>query len=67
MTALPAMAVILDVPSVTYPTIQSAVTAAGPGDTINVAAGTYNENVVIPAGKDDLRIIGLMPQAIAFS
>lgn len=28
-------------------TIQAAVTAASPGDTINVAAGTYNERVVV--------------------
>ena len=58
VTAVPAMAAILDVPSVSYPTIQSAVNAAGPGDTINVAAGTYNENVFIPTGKDGLQIIG---------
>jgi len=31
----------------TYPTIQSAVNAALPGDTILVDAGTYNENVTI--------------------
>jgi parallel beta-helix repeat protein len=39
-----------------YPTIQSAVTAATPGDHINVCPGTYIENVVIPAGKDRLRL-----------
>ena len=31
----------LEVPSVTYPTIQSAITAAVDGDVINIAAGTY--------------------------
>ncbi len=30
-----------------YNTIQSAITAAGPGDVITVEAGTYTENVVI--------------------
>jgi parallel beta-helix repeat protein len=37
-----------------YPTIQSAVTASGPGDRINVCPGTYTEQVTIPAGKDNL-------------
>jgi parallel beta-helix repeat protein len=39
-----------------YPTIQSAVTVAPPGSHINVCPGTYIENVVIPAGKDGLRL-----------
>jgi nitrous oxidase accessory protein len=30
-----------------YPTIQSAVDAAYPGDTINVGSGTYKENVIM--------------------
>ncbi|PKO15858.1 MAG: hypothetical protein CVU39_10070 [Chloroflexi bacterium HGW-Chloroflexi-10] len=39
-----------------YTTIQAAITAAAPGDTINVAAGTYTEDVVI--NKTNLSLIG---------
>ena len=39
-------AATLDVPS-TYTTITAAITAAGNGDTIAVAAGTYAENITI--------------------
>ena len=38
--------------------IQHAIGNASPGDTINVAAGTYNEAVSIPSGKDGLEIAG---------
>ena len=34
-------------PAATFSTIQAAVTAASSGDTIQVCAGTYNENVSI--------------------
>jgi parallel beta-helix repeat protein len=37
-----------------YQTVQAAVTAAAPGDRINVCPGTYVEQVTIPAGKDNL-------------
>lgn len=39
----------LDVPH-DYPTIQAAVDAADPGDTVRVAAGTYTESVIMRAG-----------------
>ena len=38
-------ATVLQVPSTTYPTIQSALNAANGSDTINVASGTYNEKI----------------------
>ncbi|MCH8096382.1 MAG: hypothetical protein IID53_04830 [Proteobacteria bacterium] len=41
-----------------HATIQAAVTAAGPDDTIVVASGTYVEGVTVPAGKDGLKIQG---------
>jgi pectin methylesterase-like acyl-CoA thioesterase len=41
---------LLDCPNAQYTTIQSAVTAAVPGDKIKVCAGTYIEQVTIPAG-----------------
>lgn len=41
--------------------IQAAVTAAAPGDTILVRKGTFNEAVTIPANKDRLRIVGEGP------
>ena len=46
------------VPVSEYTTIQSAVTAAEPGDTILVAPGTYPESVTIPSGKDRLSLLG---------
>lgn len=35
----------LNVPSTSYPTIQSALNAAKDGDTIKIASGTYQENI----------------------
>jgi parallel beta-helix repeat protein len=46
----------LDCPNAQYATIQAAVTAAMPGDTIKVCPGTYMERVTIPAGKDGLTL-----------
>jgi hypothetical protein len=39
-----------------YSTITAAVTDASSGDRINVCPGTYTEQVVIPAGKDNIRL-----------
>lgn len=47
-----------------YPTIQLAVTAAQPGDVILVEDGIYSEEVVIPSGKDNIRIIALCCNAV---
>ena len=33
-----------------YTTVQACATAMAPGDTCTVYAGTYNENVTVPAG-----------------
>jgi nitrous oxidase accessory protein NosD len=43
-----------DCPNAEYPTIQSAVTAADPGDRIKVCPGVYQEEVIVPAGKDGI-------------
>jgi len=41
-----------------YSSIQAAIDEASSGDTIKVAAGTYQENVVIRGGKNGLRLTG---------
>jgi nitrous oxidase accessory protein NosD len=41
-----------------FNTIQGAVDASSLGDLVKIAPGTYYENVVVPPGKDGLRIFG---------
>jgi nitrous oxidase accessory protein NosD len=43
-------------PSASFHSIQAAVGAAGPGDTVLVCDGRYREQVTIGAGKDGLRL-----------
>jgi hypothetical protein len=45
-----------DCPNADYPTIQAAVNAADPGDRIKVCRGVYQEQVLIPAGKNGLTL-----------
>ena len=52
-----------DCPSADFTSIQAAVTAAAPGDTIRVCAGVYQEQVQIPAGKDGLKLFSTPTRA----
>ena len=44
-------------PTAPYTSIQAAVNAAAPGDTVKVCPGTYTEQVTIGAGKNGLKVI----------
>src|ERR1041385_4137565 len=57
LAAMPAVAATRSVPS-QYSTIQAAINAAASGDTINIANGTYNEQITIPSSKNHLTLIG---------
>jgi parallel beta-helix repeat protein len=54
VTAVPAQGATYNVPSPSYPTINSALAVATAGDTIYVAAGTYNEDITLVNGVDVL-------------
>ena len=45
-----------------FASINDAIAASAPGDTIKILAGTFNESVTIPAGKDRLTIVGVWPR-----
>ncbi len=49
----------LNVPSASYPTIQSAINAAAQGDRVLVGAGTFVENLVFPS--KDFHLLGAGP------
>lgn len=55
LLGITAHAATLQVPSSSYPTIQSAINAASTGDTILVAPGTYFENLSINSAEITLR------------
>jgi pectin methylesterase-like acyl-CoA thioesterase len=44
--------------SAAYRTVQAAIDAASPKDTISVAKGTYHEVVTVPAAKSGLTLVG---------
>jgi pectinesterase len=57
MTVMNSFAVTRSVPS-QYSTIQAAVNAAASGDVINIANGTYNEQVNIPSTRNNISLNG---------
>mgnify|MGYP003884552943 CR=1 FL=1 len=47
-----------------YRTIQEAVAASGPGDTVRVTGGVYTGTVTIGPGRDGLAVIGSGPDNV---
>jgi parallel beta-helix repeat protein len=45
-----------------FTSINEAIAASAPGDTVRILFGTFNESVTVPAGKDRLTIIGVWPR-----
>src|ERR671937_2523388 len=45
-------------PNATFTSINLAVAAASPGDTIKVCPGIYTENVIVPVDKPQLTFLG---------
>ncbi len=54
INAATAMAKTMTVPSSAYSTIQGAIDAASSGDTIQVLAGSYEENLTLKSGVNVL-------------
>ena len=50
-------------PNAQFTSIQAAVAAAGPGDSVKVCPGTYTEQVVIGPGKNGLTLFSEVPLA----
>jgi hypothetical protein len=44
-------------PTATFTSIQAAVNASSPGDTVRVCDGTYTETVTVPAAKHNIKIM----------
>src|SRR5690606_22913991 len=47
-----------------YQTIQDAIDAAGPGDTVVVGPGTYLENVTLWDSKEGIRLVAEVPHEV---